>query len=253
MAIDIVIACIDKDLPVLKFCIQAARLFIADGIDRIYVVAPQSPGIKAVAQAQGAIFVDENDVLELKRSDVHCIAQNLDRSGWIFKQILVLAADRISPAEHVLILDADTVLIRPHTFLFHGKTTFFVSNELHPPYFDAYRKLLKMPWRFPLSFVSHYMLFSRERLERLREDIARESGCVWYDAILDTARDATDISFFSEYEMYGNYCTFRYPDDVLIQYWNNLSQPRTMLPELNRLIARFQHTHRAISFHTYSD
>lgn len=253
MAIDVVIACIDKDLPTLKFCIQAARLFIEDGVDRIYVVAPESPAIRAVALGQDAIFINENDVLpELKRADVRCTVNGLDRSGWIFKQILVLAADRISPAEHILVLDADTILIRPHRFLFHGKTTFFVSDELHPPYFEAYRRLLRMPWRFPLSFVSHYMLFERRRLTALRAAIEAEAdGLSWHRAILALADGTKEISFFSEYETYGNFCLFKYPDDVLLQYWNNMPMGRGMLDHVNQLIARFQHTHRALSFHSY--
>lgn len=252
MAIDVVIACIDKDLPVLKFCIQAARVFIEDGIDNIYIVAPHSPGIAAVAQAENCQFVHEDDVLDgVKRKDVHCVVNGLDRSGWIFKQILVLAADKLAKNDNILILDADTILIRPHRFLQYGKTTFFASDELHPPYFDAYRKLLRMPWRFGLSFVSHYMMFERTRLEELRAAISREQKCLWYEAIIALSHDTQEISFFSEYETYGNYCLFRYPDDILIQYWNNLSMPRSMLNDVNRVIARFRNSHRAVSFHTY--
>lgn len=251
MAIDVVIACIDKDLPVLKCCIQAARIFIEDGIDRIFVVAPESPGIRLVAQSQGCVFVNENDVFEVKRADVSCRVKGVDRSGWLFKQLLVLAADRLSSNGHILILDADTVLIRPHRFLAHDKVTFFVSDELHPPYFTAYRHLLRMPWRFPLSFVSHYMLFERRRLEELRAAIERENHCPWHEAISAIGRDTEEISFFSEYETYGNYCLFKYPDDHLIQYWNNLALSRSMLPDINRAIARFQHSHRALSFHDY--
>ena len=251
MAIDIVIACIDKDLPILKFCVQAARLFIEDGVDRIFVVAPESPGIRLVARMEGCEFVNENEVFELKRADVSCRVGEADRSGWLYKQLLVLAADRLSSKSHILILDADTVLIRPHRFVFHDKVTFFVSDELHAPYFSAYRRLLKMPWRFPLSFVSHYMLFEPRRLESLRATIERENNCPWYEAIVDISRDATEISFFSEYETYGNYCLFKYPDDHLIQYWNNLPLSRSLLPDINRLIARFQNSHRALSFHTY--
>jgi hypothetical protein len=251
MAIDVVIACIEKDLPILKLCIQAARMFITDGVDQLYVVAPESPGIRAVTQSQGGLFVNENEVFDLKRDDIRCTINGTDRSGWIYKQLLVLAADRISSNEHMLILDADTILIRPHQFLLHGKTTFFVSNELHPPYFEAYRKLLRMPWRFPLSFVSHYMLFEKRRLERLRADIERENERPWHEAILATAEGSDTISFFSEYETYGNYCLFKYPDDILIQYWNNLAMQRSMLSEINRVIARFQGTHRSVSFHTY--
>lgn len=251
MAVDVVIACVEKDLPILKFCVQAARLFVEDGVDRIFVVCPPSEAIEAVARAQGCEVVHESDVIALKRQDVHCVVQGVDRSGWIYKQIVNLAADGISSREHILILDADTVLIRPHRFLFHDKVTYFVSDELHPAYYEAYRKLLKMPWRFPLSFVSHYMLFERRRLESLRAAITRENGCAWYDAILDVGRTATDPSFFAEYETYGNYCLFHYPDDILIQYWNNLAMSRGLLGDINRMIQRFQHSHRAISFHDY--
>ncbi len=251
MAIDVVIACIDKDLPILRFCIQAARLFIEDGVDQIFIVAPDSPGIKQVAQAERCEFIDENAVFELRRSDVSCPVNGVDRSGWIFKQLLVLCADRVSSKNSILVLDADTVLIRPHRFLFHEKVTYFVSDELHAPYYDAYRKILKMPWRFPMSFVSHYMLFERRRLEALRADIARENNCQWYDAIVSLGKETNDISFFSEYETYGNYCLFKYPDDCLIQYCNNLAMSRSLIPDINRMINKYQNSHRAFSFHTY--
>jgi len=122
---------------------------------------------------------------------------------------------------------------------------------MHTPYYEAYKALLKMPWRFPMSFVSHYMMFERRRLVDLRDTIERENGRPWHEAILATAEGAQSYSFFSEYETYGNHCLFRYPDDALIQYWNNLAMKRDALGDLNKLIRRYQGTHRAISFHSY--
>ena len=60
--------------------------------------------------------VDEQDVLPIRRDDIDYQFGSVDRSGWLFQQLLKLSADTISSSDHVLVLDADTVMIRPQSF-----------------------------------------------------------------------------------------------------------------------------------------
>src|ERR1700722_10906526 len=64
--LDILIPTIEKDLVVLPHTINFARRSLMHPIGNIYLVAPASPKIMAVAKELGCIFVDETTVLPIQ-------------------------------------------------------------------------------------------------------------------------------------------------------------------------------------------
>ena len=141
------------------------------------------------------------------------------RAGWYFQQFLKMGvALRADLSPHYVIWDADTILLRPLTFLDEeGHSLVAPSKECHPPYFKTLERLLSIPRLTSYSFISEHLVIETEVMRSLIHEIEvrhpSEKSWVW--AILN-AVDAAELSRsgFSEYETYGNYLLQKKPDAV---------------------------------------
>ena len=174
----------------------------------------------------------------------------MDRSGWLFQQLLKYGIRKIVDTEHYLVVDADTILIRPQGFFAGEKSLILHSDELHKPYFDVVQRLLGFGAEILLSCVSHQMLFSKKYLEQMLAHIEREHGVDWETAIRNCV-DYSENSGFSEYETYGQWCMTKYPDSIEREYWFNIAMPRANLKKLDQLVEQYSNSYRSISFHSY--
>lgn len=202
--IDIVIPAIEKDIGTLPHVIDGVRKHVKHPIGKIFIVSPDSSRIKAVCRRKGCVFVHESRVLPISKKQIVYRSRHWERSGWLYQQLLKLGSSSITEQRHYLVIDADTVLIRPHRFHIAGKHVFYYREWSQPAYFSTYRRLLgKSPLR-PHSFVTHYMLFDKVKLRSLKNAIAARHSTTWYKAILQSI-DRTKQFGFSEFETYGNY------------------------------------------------
>ncbi|MFD2610936.1 DUF6492 family protein [Paenibacillus gansuensis] len=248
-AIDVLIPAIEKDLNTLPYVIDGVRRFVRHPIGTVYIVSPGgSAGIRRLCASKGCKFVDEALVLPLSKKDIHYRSSRWERSGWLLQQLLKLSGDRICQRKHFLVIDADTVLIRPHTFLTKGKTVYYYRSWSQPEYFRTHRKLLGKGVSAPHSFVSHYMLFDRDKLSRLKRTIEDRHGIAWFKAILRSI-DKTKQFGFSEFETYGNFHYAERPGEILFRHTLNKSLPlkaSSLSAAKVRLLAR---KYRSLSFH----
>ena len=251
LPIYVVIPAVDKDVKVLPHVVDGVRNHVRHPISAIVVVAPQSEAIRSVCEQKGCVLVDENSVLPVTKQDIDYVVDGLDRSGWLFQQFLKWSGDGLGEHSHYLVVDADTVFIRPQVFERDGKVFLNCSDEYHRPYFDVYERLLHESARFPLSFTSHQMLYHREWLGQLKETIECKNRCAWYQAILK-AVDRNQVSAHSEYETYGQYVYSHYRDSVHVQYWFNLSLPRHEVENINHLTEALGKRYKSISFHEHN-
>ena len=242
LPIDIIIPASFKDVQNLKIVMTNALKFIKHPINKIYVVAPSNPQIIKICEDEGGIFVDEEFVLPFKRKSIKYVVDNEDRSGWLFQQLLKLNADTIAEMDNYLILDADTIFIKPKIFHHAGKTIFDFSEERHDPYHTVYEKILKNKTKSELSFVTHYMLFNKTYLQNLKSEIESIHLKLWTEVILENV-DYTNKSGFSEYEMYGNFVLAKYSKKIKKEYWFNTVNPFTA--KLNYI--------KSLSLHSYLD
>ncbi len=250
VAVDVLILAVPKDYATLPLVIKSIKTFVKHPIGEIIIVAPDSSEVRLIAETSGCVFRDETQFLPISKQDIEYSVNGLDRSGWLFKMLLIFAGDKICANEHFLVIDADTLLIRPHVFAKDGKTLLLYSDEYHPPYFTAYRNLLGKNPPSCVSFVCHYMLFHRPKLNALRLAIEHHTGMTWYQAIIENT-DRTIPSGFSEYETYGNFVLSRYPNSVWMEYWFNLSMDGSKV-DLNHLPNSWSQHYRAVSFHSYN-
>lgn len=247
-SLDILIPTTDKDLNRLELVLKSLKN-INNPIQNIYIVAPKSEFIKQFCEKFHCIYLDENSVLPIKLSDIHYCPKGINRSGWIFQQLIKLNADCICKNKNVLVLDSDTIFNKKQSFIAKGKVVFDCSDEYHAPYFKAYSSCLGLNKRFALSFVAHHMLFQRSRLKEMKLAIEKHTNKKWYKAILE-GLDKGEVSSFSEYEMYGNWMYYHHRKEIFLREWYNFS---TTFEQMKNLpLSKFKR-YKTISMHSYND
>lgn len=246
--IDVLIPAIDKDLGTLPHVIDSVREMVRHPLGRILIVAPDSAKIKALCRKKGCRFVHERTVLPFAKKDIVHKSRTWDRSGWLYQQLLKLNGDQVSRTPRFLVIDADTVLIRPHIFKKGRKTVFYCRNWSQPEYFRSYERLLGLKPTGKPSFVAHYMLFDKSRLAKLKQTIEDKHGTSWYRAILGCI-DKTRPFAFSEFETYGNYFRTVAPGRMQIKRALNKSLGGTPSQFSPLKIARLARKYRSLSFH----
>lgn len=244
--IDVVIPTTDKDLKKLSMVIPSLSN-IQHYIDTIYLVAPKSEYIIDFCNKYNCVFVDENTVLGISIKDINYKPCGVDRSGWIFQQLLKLNCDNFCNNEYILVADSDTVFTRKQFFIRNKKMVFDCSDEYHKPYFSAYKKLLGLNKRFALSFVAHHMLFKKSCLAEMKRAIEEHTNQTWIMAILNNL-EQHQTSSFSEYETYGNYMYAHYKNMMLLREWYNKSIP---FKEYQNLQDKCKY--KTVSMHSYNE
>lgn len=248
--LDILIPVLEKDLPVLRYCLSGIRKFLRHPINNIFIVAPESQKIRDFCKKENCAFVLENDVLPLHKYEIDYVCDGKDRSGWLFQQLLKLSGDAICSQDYFLVVDADTVFRTPQIFIVDNKMVLLHSEEHHHPYFEMYWKLLGNKTPTNLSFVSHQMLFNCSQLAEMRHAIEERHHKKWYNAILSLI-DRNQQSGFSEYETYGQWILQNYPESVIREYWFNLSLPRKKLRFFLLLGFIYRRFYKSMSFHSW--
>lgn len=258
--IDVIIPIVAKDLQTLPLCLQGVRCQVQNTIKDIYIVAPQQQEITDFCARNGLIYVDEASVfgysprqLGLKVSPPHTAhdadAKPLDRSGWLFQQFVKLSG-AIGTCRHYLCIDADHILIRPHVFLAEGgETVLYMSYEQHQPYYDIIHRLFPELHLAPLSFVAHKMLFDKELLLELQQELTQslppggDGGGfpAWQFAILNKL-DRSEISGFSEFETYGNYALAK--QSLILRPWQQKRLKRKHIADYDTLCRKYAQPYR---------
>lgn len=202
--IDVLVTVIEKDLQVLPLCIAGIKRNIAHPIKNIYLVAPENKIIQNFAAEQGLLFINENTIFGYPPNKIkYTIFSGLDRSGWIFQQLIKLSG-KVGTCRYFVSIDADHILLKPHVFLSKGRTVFYQSFDYNVPYYNNIKRLLGYyPFHW-FSYVSHKMLFDKVVLVNMHRQIEKRKGESWDQAIIHNLK-TTEHSDFSEFELYGHF------------------------------------------------
>lgn len=252
--VDILIPTVEKDLDMLKVTVEFARRNLMHPIKNVYIVAAPTEKIISCARELGAIFVDETTVLPIQIKDIYYFpaeCKGCDRRGWLFQQFLKLSADHICELEHVLVIDTDTLLIRPQIYMYEGRTIYNCSDEFHMPYRRVYERLIGEPAKGPFSFVSHTTLFEKSKLRHFKNHIEQLHQRPWYQAIMDLM-DKDEASAHAENESYPQFVVSHYPESFIQLYFFNDGRNRNAyLPLLLNGHLRLDKYIKTVSFHSY--
>ena len=113
------------------------------GARHIYVVASAATldCIRDLA-SQTVILIDEA-CFPFSKADITAALGDSKRSGWYLQQLIKLYAGFIIPlcAAAWLVIDADTMFLKPTVFFHDGRAAFNVAVEIRKEYFDHAARL----------------------------------------------------------------------------------------------------------------
>ena len=248
--IDVVIPTVSKDFGLLGQVV-ASLSNVNHYINKIFIIAPALDNIIGFCANNGLCFVDENSVLGYSKDVIEYTVNDIDRSGWIFQQLLKLGANKFVECDDYLVIDSDTVLVNSHSFIDNGKYVFFESAEWHEAYFDTYYKLFGYKPQNNLSFISHMMIFNKGFLAQMKAEIEKKNGKVWDKAIM-SFMDKKEKSYFSEYETYGNYMLKHHPESIVCKPFYNTSLKANAPRSSSLLSKNFSKKYNSVSFHNWT-
>lgn len=252
-AVEIVIPCAEKDADLLVSVIAAAAANCRNPVSRVTVLIPDdSPAPDLHGQDLDVPVQIDRDSEVLSGIDVSAALSDVpqDRRGWILQQLVKLAAAGKSDAPGVLVVDADTLLLRPRTWLAQGgRQILCLSQELHKPYRDHFAAVWGSAYAQKASFVTHHQLMQPAIVREMFGDDL--SGlATWIEAL-----DPREPSAASEYHDYGTYLINRHPDRVVLARWGNVSARRSRPNESDVMaVALLQEKYPdalSVSMHSY--
>lgn len=253
--IDLVIAAATKDLRSAKLAVTEF-LKHASNPTRSVLIVVSNDGLNLAKQLFATEKVQIQDEREfLPRSLLAMIEENhpAGRKGWITQQVIGIFAAMQSDAPGIVVLDSDTVLIRPLAFLDRqGVQLLQFSHE----YVAQYEKHAARVWgarrrHANMSYVTHYQL--------MQPDIVREMFPTPEDIgfwLLEG--DMTLKSPIADYHSYGRFLVENHPSRFMLGRWGNKSAQWGQFPGektdtfLFELREKYS-TSFSVSFHTYLD
>lgn len=176
----------------------------------LIVDAPDVPRFRALASNR-TIIVDSREIMDRAflrlpvRGGTWVSRRTLPMRGWISQQIRKLAAPQIADAEILVMIDSDTVLIRPFVpdHVSESDRLGLLDVEycagMVPKWTDVAQSLLALTHTVPLrGHVGHLIAWHRDHILGMQAHIEKTTSLPWQVAI---GRKPT----FSEYITYGVY------------------------------------------------
>lgn len=248
--LNILILVVEKDLSLLANCIELLRKNVANKIEKIFVVSPNTSNIKNICEELNVLWVDEKQLEPVSKSYIYSKYPNKSKTNWLYQQFLKLNVDKLINEGYCLITDVDTFLIQKQYFLKQTQMVLKTSDEYHILYASAVKKLLRTSKLLNRSFIAHHQLIALEILTELKYTILSnfvDQNNVW-DCILNVVNE--NDGWFSEYELYGNYAYNKYRDLIFLQYWFNYNSYSKNISKVN--LAKISSKFLSCSFHNYN-
>lgn len=251
--IDLFLVTINKDFPTLPYVIEAAKKHVQHQINNVYIVTRHNEQIKTFCQENSYHFIDEITVLGYGKEAIDYKVDGIDRSGWLFQQLLKFHGDTIVQSENYLSICTDTILICPHKFLDKGRIIFRQNEEWHTPYFTNFAKVFGYKTKTWFSYTSHMMLFNKTMMRQLKAELETKHAKPWDQVYIDTKNEnINEQSCISDYDTYANWIRCNYPNQVKSIPLYNATFSRTRLAQLPELEKTFKHKYHSVSFHAHA-
>jgi len=229
--IDLLVVAAPKDFSLLELATRSALANAGNPISNVTFVVPAAAlaGAEAIAtRLMGDVSVkvtSEDDVIPIEDRNLLYNAFG-SRYGWILQQILCVAGVSKSNSAGVLILDADTLLLRPRVLLSGNRQILMSSLEHHYPYFEFLESLSPHFRGMQTSHVTHHMLQQPEVSRSILEEFCGGDISSLVRLIAERRTNSTASAVCVDYELYGQGIRLLYPDRVLSAKWSNISVER---------------------------
>ena len=249
-----------KDFDILpdsiNYALRALRPYIISGVRVIVpsrdVAACQKLMMDCECQVE---IVDESDLISQQHFK-RLTEVFGNRNTWVLQQLLKVQGVLTSKSDAVLILDSDTVLLRPRPwFSSAGHQILMPSMEYNESYYQFLAKLHISELVPQYSFISHHMLMQPKILSNLLNSLNLLETKKFITYICDNANTKVQSPICIEYELYGQHLFETEPKGYFLERWSNISISRrysnTILKSnLAKLTLRI--FYNSVSFHSWS-
>jgi hypothetical protein len=219
---DIVIPIGPNDINIYKKQIEYTKKNII-GYRNIFLII-----FDARIKVDGCITISET-LFPFSKTDVEKYHGPTMRCGWYLQQLFKLYSGIVIPdiLDKYLVIDSDTLFLKPTTFIENNKMLFNISTEYHEPYF-VHMYLLHKSLLKQIDYASgicHHMIFQTDCIKQLFELIENEHNDKFCNVFLKLIQPCDyEHSGSSEYEIYFNYMIKYHRDkiDIRILTWDTL-------------------------------
>ena len=243
--IDIAIPCHKKDFDNLHLVIQGARLNVKNPIGKVVLITPGNLSIELQSKFPDCQVLSDENVLGADISKAIGELVPMERRGWIIQQVIkfriVITGDELAS----LIIDADTILLRPRIWLNSEERQILCIGEgYHLPYKKHQRAVFGGQNNL-LDFVTHHQLMKKEVVTAIF-GIDGEGLFNWLKLA-----DYSEGAALSEYDTYGEWLVTNRPSEISFAKWNNSSAKLSPLENSYAEIAHKYAKYHSVSNHSY--
>jgi hypothetical protein len=179
------------------------------------------------------VTVIQEDIFPFKMSDLQKFKE---RSGWYLQQLLKLYAPIVLNLDKFVIIDSDTIILKPIQFFEEDKICFNVGTEYHIPYFEHIRRLLPLEKQINKSGICHLMPMKRNIVEDLFSKVEYMHKKPLWKVMIDNVHPNDFLySGMSEYELLFNFTLKFHPDECRIKElrWRNIGNKNQISSDLD--------------------
>ena len=244
MMFDIVIPVGPNDADIISKQIEYTKQNII-GYRNIYLVSYDEN-----LRVDGCITIPEK-IFPFSLQTVADFHGKQDRNGWYLQQLLKLYAGFVIPdiLDKYLVIDSDTLFIKPTIFYQDNKALYNFSDENYEPYFTHMSKLcntfVKVYDKF--SGICNHMIFETKYVKEIFDIVELTHNDKFYNVFL---KNVTKIhgSGASEYEIYFNYMLTNHKNKIIIRKLNYSNIITNIDTIINGEINDFDY----VSYHWYN-
>lgn len=234
---DVVMVIKATDWPTAKLNLK----YIRENLNPKRIVVISSSKIREyLTREDNVVYINEDRLYPgLSFAGVRQVFQNMGLAnapvGWFLQQFLKFAYAYVCEDEYYLTWDADTLPLRKiNMFDDEGRPCFDMKPEYIEPYFNTINNLFGMQKVEEESFIAEHMLFDKKIVQELISSIENNTdlqGKVFYEKIICSTDFSKQFTSFSEFETYGTYCEYFYPDKYTKRHINTFRSGKMFLGE----------------------
>ena len=249
-----------KDLEFLGFALKNAIKCSKNEVVKISIICPkndlkrcQELNLLENLQCEVDIIDEETQINE----SIRILLQErfADRYGWVIQQLLAVNFILKSNAKGILLLNADTVMLREVEWLDSGFNQILMASvEYHEPYYEFLHEALNFLPNPRYTFITHHMLFQPP----LYKSILERQGIVSIELLANLMIERSDRNesspFCIEFEPYAQGMLQHFSSHVRLRKFSNLSMLRTKenISGIQQIIDNnLSADYNSVSFHDY--
>jgi len=228
--IDVIIPAHEKDSDTLELCIAGAKKNVK-GVENVYVISKDK-------LTDSAAWFPESE-LPFSLQDVGDKIGMHWRTCWYYADLLEGCSSVYlnGPSDYTLILDADTVFLKPVSLIEDGKVLLNTSpTDCTPPYYEYIKRLLQddpvYTYDDLTSGITHWILQEKSIVADMMMRVQNLHGKPFWEAALDVTCEEynclgdnnheTCPGKMASFELYFNYVLKYHADRAAIKNQNSI-------------------------------